>query len=93
MKKFMFSAVALVAFSFAGMANNSVEKTTKEEKEVEAVKATDCYQWASDASMDELMAYDHGSPSMGELMDIYDFYLGFCKDLGGNVGDMVVVSN
>ena len=26
MKKIMFSAVALVAFSFAGMANNSVEK-------------------------------------------------------------------
>ena len=30
MKKFMFSAVALVAFSFAGMANNSVEKVEKE---------------------------------------------------------------
>ncbi|WP_140962685.1 hypothetical protein [Flavobacterium jejuense] len=27
----MFSAVALVAFSFAGMANNSVEKINKEE--------------------------------------------------------------
>lgn len=26
MKKFMFSAIALVAFSFAGMANNSVEE-------------------------------------------------------------------
>ena len=26
MKKFIFSAVALMAFSFAGMANNSVEK-------------------------------------------------------------------
>ena len=33
MKKFMFSAVALVAFSFAGMANNSVEKSEKECKE------------------------------------------------------------
>ena len=34
MKKFMFSAVALVAFSFASMANNSVEKENKLTKEV-----------------------------------------------------------
>ena len=37
MKKFMFSAVALVAFSFAGMANNEEKdsKTQNREKEVE----------------------------------------------------------
>lgn len=39
-KNFMFSAVALVAFSFAGMANNEV----KEEK-VE-VKVDPCIEWA-----------------------------------------------
>ena len=34
MKKFMFSAVALVAFSFAGMANNSVENDVIIENDV-----------------------------------------------------------
>ena len=88
----MFSAVALVAFSFAGMANNSVEKETNEVK-VEIV-LTDCYQYAADNTMAEMDALGtHGSTSFDEIMDIFDFYLDFCKDLGGSVGNMVVVTN
>jgi hypothetical protein len=39
MKKFMFSAVALIAFSFAGMANNQIEEND------ESVKKN-CLSWA-----------------------------------------------
>lgn len=52
MKKFMFSAVALVAFSFAGMANEI------EEKKVETVK--DCCA-ISDAAFDSARAQGHDS--------------------------------
>ncbi|NJM79157.1 MAG: hypothetical protein HC854_05030 [Flavobacterium sp.] len=44
MKKSIFSAVALVAFSFAGMASNSVVNKFKvEKKEVKVVKAVTDY--------------------------------------------------
>lgn len=43
MKKFMFSAVALVAFSFAGMANNGVVEKI-ELKKLDIVKALPCFE-------------------------------------------------
>ncbi|MBD3723356.1 MAG: hypothetical protein IE891_00850 [Flavobacteriaceae bacterium] len=44
MKKFIFSAVALVAFSFAGVANNEVKEEKVQVKET--VKADPCIEWA-----------------------------------------------
>ena len=43
-KKFIFSAVALMAFSFAGMANEIEEK--KEEIEILETDCDSCQQWA-----------------------------------------------
>lgn len=44
MKKLLFSAVALVAFSFAGMANNGVKEVeTKETKKEETLKEKDLW--------------------------------------------------
>lgn len=91
MKKIMFSAVALVAFSFAGMANNAVENDITKEVKVE-VLVRDCYDYAADTAMAEFEALG-GHHSFDEVLDTFDFYLDFCKSLGGNVGDMVVVTN
>ena len=71
MKKFMFSAVALVAFSFAGMANNSVEKVEKEIK-VEEVKEeitlrVDCVELAASTYSD----WGGGSQAMAMAMQVY----------------------
>ena len=48
-KKVLFSAVALVAFSFAGMANNEVKEVEKEfdsNQNLEAVGCDHCYDYA-----------------------------------------------
>lgn len=49
MKKMIFSAVALIAFSFAGMANQIEEKKVEEKKVEKKIIVTDCdqcQQWA-----------------------------------------------
>ena len=62
MKKFMFSAVALVAFSFAGMANEIEEKKVVEEKtttvieKVEEISDTPCAD-AAGALQDFMMEH------------------------------------
>uniref|UniRef100_UPI0040486267 hypothetical protein n=1 Tax=Flavobacterium sp. TaxID=239 RepID=UPI0040486267 len=50
MKKLMFSAVALVAFSFAGMANEVKEIETTKSKEEVVVVEDECVQASFDAA-------------------------------------------
>lgn len=72
MKKFLFSAVALVAFSFAGMANNEVKEVeVKETKQVK--KLGKCDQLANDV-MDAYEANDY-TPE-----EAYEYGLAAYKD-------------
>lgn len=70
-----FSAVALVAFSFAGMANNEVKEVeTKEEKVVK----TNCSSYATSSVQAETLAY--GPMSFDEYAEAYTFYYNTCID-------------
>ena len=52
-KKFIFSAVALMAFSFAGMANSGVKK----KKETQKVKKVESVEKAADCNLARFQAY------------------------------------
>ena len=81
MKKMIFSAVALVAFSFAGMANEVKEKKgevkpteTKKVEIIEVVKEKDCFLEADWTLIlyDQLYGEDFLSDSEDEaFMNIY----------------------
>ncbi|WP_130734286.1 hypothetical protein [Flavobacterium sp. J27] len=76
MKKFMFSAVALIAFSFAGMANeNLVKSQIEEEKTIKDY--WDCAKIASDV-------YDELVDAFGEeeAMDNANAYFDDCMSSG-----------
>lgn len=70
MKKILFSAVALTAFSFSSMANNEVKEDkelTKETVEVKVEKQEDkngeytCFDYANDAEADLLSDFPYVS--------------------------------
>jgi hypothetical protein len=69
MKKFMFSAVALVAFSFAGMANEV-------EMDIETIKKVDCHKVA----MTVLTIVDpEMNLSQEETMEFYQTVVSNCE--------------
>jgi hypothetical protein len=64
-KKFIFSAVALIAFSFAGMANEvTTEKFEVEQTSQSLLKKLDCFSYAIGA----LWAYEQ---MLGEVTDTH----------------------
>ena len=84
----IFSAVALVAFSFAGMANE-VEK--KEEK---TVLRTNCRDYAMNAVKAETLQY--GPMDYDSFSEAYNFYYNFCvdtRDSGAGVLDPSISIN
>ncbi|MCU0350458.1 MAG: hypothetical protein MUF43_06440 [Flavobacterium sp.] len=91
MKKIMFSAVALVAFSFAGMANEIEEK--KIEEFTLNQNQPGCLKYAVRNANKVLSV----APDMDdeEFNDIYNSLLEACNEAGGagNIGEIVVVTN
>ena len=82
MKKFMFSAVALVAFSFAGMANETIEKVETNKKVIaKSLMTTDCDKLAND-TMD---VYEAAGWSVEEAyekgLEVYNVCIGKTKKL------------
>ena len=74
MKKVFFSAIALLAFSFAGMANEIEEKKV----EVETL-GVDCNRYARASIVAE--TYYYGSPlSQSEFNEAYSFYYNTCTE-------------
>lgn len=75
----MFSAVALIAFSVTGMANNGGKDVeTKETKKVEKVVKTNCSSYATSSVQAETLAY--GPMSFDEYAEAYTFYFNTCQD-------------
>jgi hypothetical protein len=72
MKKFMFSAAALIVFSFAGMASNEI-------KEDEKLKQDECGEYADTAVGIE---QDAGFMDSYEQYDAYMFYYDLCQEVG-----------
>lgn len=73
MKKMIFSAVALIAFSYAGMANEIEEKNTDEKLGV------DCNRYARASIVAE--TYYYGAPlSQSEFNEAYSFYYSTCTE-------------
>lgn len=74
MKKMIFSAVALVAFSVSGMANEIEEKKVEEE-----TLSVDCNRYARASIVAE--TYYYGSPlSQSEFNEAYSFYYNTCTE-------------
>jgi len=79
MKKFIFSAVALIAFSFAGMANNEVQNDNA---------GNSCLVYAIRNTALE-MADDSGMTD-NEICESFQWYLDFCNSNPGNSGDVII---
>jgi translation initiation factor 2 alpha subunit (eIF-2alpha) len=83
MKKMIFSAVALVAFSFAGMANELKEEKVETNKKViaKSLMTTDCNKLAND-TMD---VYEAAGWSVEEAyekgLEVYNVCIGKTKKL------------
>jgi len=77
MKKMIFSAVALVAFSFAGMANEV------EEKEEKIVVKTNCSSYAMASTVAESNYYGT-TMSSSQFAEAYTFYYNTCVDANNN---------
>ena len=73
-KKFIFSAVALMAFSFAGMANEIAET----EVDDTIVKEADCGSYARASIVAETQQY--GVMSQSEFNEAFSFYYNTCVD-------------
>jgi len=80
MKKMVFSAVALVAFSFAGMANNEVKEVeVKETKKEETIVKTNCSSYAMASTIAESNYYGY-TMTNSEFASAYTFYYNTCVD-------------
>ena len=79
MKKFIFSAVALVAFSFAGIANNEVQN-------VDA--GLGCFGYAIRNTALEMA--DDSAMTDAEISASFAWYLDFCNSNPGNSGDVII---
>jgi hypothetical protein len=74
MKKMIFSAVALLAFSFAGMANEIEEKKVEEKIIVKA----NCDSYAKSCIVAE--TYQYGPMSQSQFNEAYSFYYNTCVE-------------
>lgn len=95
----MFSAIALVAFSFAGMANtggeekleikdSTIEMETLSEKQV----VYSCLGYAIRNMVIESGATE-GGYSNEQMIEAFSFYLDLCNDLGGAVEDVMIIQS
>lgn len=85
-KKFIFSAVALMAFSFAGMANSGVKKKKENQKE----KKVEVVEKAADCRLSKFQAYSSAiaagfSHEDASGMSYSVFYL--CLRLNSEIGE------
>lgn len=84
----MFSSVALIAFSFAGMANNEKTETKNLNDEKSVLKQNECGEYAGKAVEIEQEA---GFMDSYEQYDAYMYYYDLCEEVGADEALLPVV--
>lgn len=91
MKKLMFSAVALIPFSFSGMANTGVEEKLEiKELQLDNFKVPGCREYAIANAVVESNAF--GGYSGDDFAEAYFYYLDACNEANGSIGNVIILT-